>query len=480
MRGVLLLGLVACTGEPTPAKTGAGSGDGGDDTAPVVQDSGGGEDTGDAAVQPALPLIPEAEDLDPAEDVVHVRLTAAPATHTITDWRTGEVRTVEGYAYNGVVPGPTIRAKVGDTVIVDVENTLDVPTTIHWHGLDVPVEMDGVPWMRAPIGAGESHTYTFTVQEAVTAWYHPHFDTVHQVDRGLYGVFVVDDPAEPAVDRDVVVVLDDWAESQGDAAYADEVHGAHGMEGWWTANGVVDPALPVTGGETLRLRLLNASNHGYVDLSMDGAQLLARDQGLLAALEAVDGEVVGPGDRVELLVTPAGADLALMDAPYSLNGGAVHGEPEARLRLPLSAPAAAADDLGWGLSGEPPSADPGHTDITWTFQGSIHGDDWMISGERFPDVTIPEVPLGEELIVEVRNLSATEHPFHQHGAHFEVLSIDGVVPASRQIEDTVNIPLYGVARLRMVPGRPGDWMSHCHILPHADGGMMTVLRVTEP
>lgn len=478
MRTGLLLLVAACTDAPTAGKPGAQR-PSGVDTAQGDDDPGDDDTPSDTPLQPALPLVANAQDLDPADDVVHVRLTAAPATHSITDWRTGEVRTVEGYAYNGTVPGPTIRAKVGDTVIVDVENTLDVPTTVHWHGLDVPVEMDGVPWMRDPVGAGETHTYTFTVESPLTAWYHPHFDTVHQVDRGLYGVFVVEDPSEPAVDQDVVVVLDDWAETQGDAAYADAIHGAHGLEGWWTANGVVDPALPVVGGETLRLRLLNASNHGYVDLHMAGAELLARDQGLLPAREEVDGEVVGPGDRVELLVRPAESDLGLMDAPYSLNGGTVHGEPVARLSLPITEPAAPAGALGWAWSEEAPTADPGHTDIVWTFQGSIHGDDWMISGERFPDVTVPEVPLGEELIVEVRNLSATEHPFHQHGAHFEVLSIDGIAPPRRQVEDTVNIPLFGLARLRMVPTRPGDWMSHCHILPHADGGMMTVLRVTE-
>ena len=474
---LLLLLMVACTGDPAPGKgagRGAGGDGGGDSAAP---DSGGGDDTAAGPVQPLLPAVPLAEDLDPADDVVHVRLTAAPATHTITDWRTGETRTVDGYAFNGSVPGPTIRAKVGDTVIVDIENTLDVPTTVHWHGLDVPVEMDGVPWMRDPIGPGETHTYTYSVGAALTAWYHPHFDTVHQVDRGLYGVFVVEDPAEPAVDRDLVVVMDDWAELQGDDAYADAVHGAHGMEGWWTANGVVDPALPVNGGETLRLRLLNASNHGYLDLSLDGAQVLARDQGLLPALEPAAGEVLGPGDRVELLVRPGDTDLSLLDAPYSLNGGEAHGETMSRLDLPLAEPAAPAPEPGWVLSGAAPSADPGRTDITWTFQGSIHHDDWMISGERFPDVTIPEVPIGEELIIEVRNLSATEHPFHQHGAHFEVLAIDGVSPPHRRVEDTVNIPLYGSVRLRLLPTRAGDWMSHCHILPHADGGMMTVLRV---
>ena len=88
------------------------------------------------------------------------------------------------------MPGPTIRAKVGDTIIVDIENLLDVPTTIHWHGLDVPVER-----MRALAGRQSDRARAIPTP---SPWmrpsrpYHPHFDTVHQADRGLYGAFIVE------------------------------------------------------------------------------------------------------------------------------------------------------------------------------------------------------------------------------------------------------------------------------------------------
>jgi FtsP/CotA-like multicopper oxidase with cupredoxin domain len=473
---LLVLALVACRPTPervpvepdptddTAADTAA---DGGDDTAPV------------GPSQPALPIVADAEDIDPDDDIVHIALTAAPATHTVVDWRTGEERVVDGYAYNGQTPGPTLRAKVGDTVVIDLDNQLDVPTTIHWHGIDVPWDMDGVTWMQDPVGPGGSKTYTFTVPRAGTFWYHPHFDTVHQVDRGLYGVVVVEDPAEPGVSRDLVLVLDDWGEETGVAAYASDLHGAHGREGWWTVNGAVRPALAVDAGETLRLRLLNASNHGYLDLSMDASRTLARDQGLLPAVEEGLAEVLAPGDRVEVEVRPGDTALALRDAPYSLNGGAALGDPLVQLDLPVASPGAAAGPLDWPVEAAAPSPDPGRSDITWTFQGSLHTNDWLISGERFPDVTVPEVAVGDEVIIEVRNLSATEHPYHLHGMRFEVLSVGGAVPAQRRIEDTLNIPMHGAARLRLDADNPGDWMSHCHILPHADGGMMTVLRVRE-
>jgi FtsP/CotA-like multicopper oxidase with cupredoxin domain len=101
----------------------------------------------------------------------------------------------------------------------------------------------------------------------------------------------------------------------------------------------------------------------------------------------------------------------------------------------------------------------------------------MINGEVFPDITVQSLVLGRFGIVEVRNLSATEHPFHLHGMAFEVLSVDGVPPVYRQMEDTINVDTHQVVRLGVWADNPGDWMAHCHILPHEHEGMMTVLRV---
>ncbi|MCB9645447.1 MAG: multicopper oxidase domain-containing protein [Deltaproteobacteria bacterium] len=93
-------------------------------------------------------------------------------------------------------------------------------------------------------------------------------------------------------------------------------------------------------------------------------------------------------------------------------------------------------------------------------------------------MTIHELPVGQPRIIEVRNLSPSEHPFHTHGMSFEVLSINGQAPAARRVEDTLNLGIRDAVRLLVRPEVPGDWMTHCHILPHAEDGMMTVLRVT--
>ena len=227
------------------------------------------------------------------------------------------------------------------------------------------------------------------------------------------------------------------------------------------------------------MRLLNASNVGYLDLRWAAIRQIAGDQGLLPRLLEPEGILLTPGDRaeVEWLIGEHGFNV---DAePYSLFGADI-GQPATLMDVvaadPRPPPAAAA----WPFSEDEPSADPGSTDIIYSFSGDLHTNDWRINGEKFPDVTIASLPLGTEAVIEVRNASPTDHPFHLHGHAFEVLSVNGVAPDMRTVEDTWNLAIRDVARLRLVADNPGEWMAHCHILPHADNGMMTVLRVGEP
>ncbi len=402
---------------------------------------------------------PPAEDLDPAPDVLHVRLRAAASGDA--PWL---------YAYNGQNPGPTLRAKVGDTLVVELENTLDDPTTIHWHGVAVPWAMDGVTWMGAPVAPGETFEYRFTLTRPGTFWYHPHFDTARQVDAGLYGVLVVEDPAEPAVD-DLVLVFDTVAE-HGAPRHADL-----GRVRWWV-NGQPAPAtVSRRGGSLLRVRMLNASNAGYLALRWPDLRQIAGDQGLLPRLHTPERVLLGPGQRAEFEWRVGEAGFTVENEPHSLHGGDAFGEPAPLVELRVDAPAPAPDGAPWPFPGGEPSEDPPYADIVYAFAGSDRTQRWMINGERFPDVTVEAVPLGAEVVLELRNLSPTEHPFHLHGLHFEVLSVNGTPPPLRTIADTWNLAVHDVVRVRFTADNPGDWMAHCHILPHAEDGMMTVLRV---
>ena len=462
IRYLALLAVVACgpPPNPDPVDTDPFDTDPADTDPPLVEHS-------------SLPIIAEATDLDDDPDVLHVALTAAPHRFRVGDDE------VDGYAYNGQVPGPTLRAKRGDLVKVDITNDLDVPTTIHWHGLHVPYAMDGVTWTEAPIAPGETFTATFTLDQVGTYWYHPHFDTARQVDLGLYGVFIVEDPSEPPVDADVVVVADSWGEHGARTPPEGSDH--HGLDGAglvWTFNGALDAALPAEAGQSLRLRWLNASNAGYLDLrGTPGVSWIAGDNGLRAAPSS-SAEVLSPGDRAEAIVR-LGPSAERVDVNnYSLYGGDVEQDkPVAALPIEPTGDAPAPDPLSWAFSGAAPTPDPGRTDVRLVLQGDATAEAWMINGETFPDVSVPTLAQDAEIILEIRNISPTEHPFHVHGHEFEVLSINGEAPATRLVDDTINVRIRETVRLRLIADNPGFWMAHCHILPHADGGMMTVLEV---
>ena len=419
-------------------------------------------DTVAALQQPA-----EAEDLDPASDRLQVELEAAPLAFTAGE---GEV---EGYAYNGQVPGPTLRATVGTTIVVDFTNHLEVPTTIHWHGLSVPAEMDGVTWLSDPLQPGESFRYEFIASRAGTFWYHPHMDVDQQVDLGLYGALVVEDPAEPAVDQDLLLVWDSWGEQEAATAEHSSPDPASLR---WTVNGQVQPVLSLIRGERVRLRMLNVSNLGYLDLEGPALQQIAADQGLLSSMLQPESLVLAPGDRAELEWL-AEQDHEIRTGRYTASGGVALGESLPLMSVKVEGPAQASAPLSWPFSGLPSSVDPGITDIVYVFSGGATGETWLINGESYPDVTVESLSLNQDAILEIRNLSATEHPFHMHGHSFEVLSIDGQVPPGRRVEDTINVGIRQVVRIKMLASNPGDWMVHCHLLQHEEGGMMTVLRV---
>ena len=130
-------------------------------------------------------------------------------------------RTVQTWAYNGQVPGPVLRCSAGDQLEVEVVNRLPEPTTVHWHGLRIRNDMDGVPNLtQAPIAEGESMRYAFTAPDPGTYWFHPHVGL--QRERGLYSPLIIDDPRDPGdYDVEFIVVVDDWVDGAG--ATPDEV-----------------------------------------------------------------------------------------------------------------------------------------------------------------------------------------------------------------------------------------------------------------
>lgn len=140
----------------------------------------------------SLSPLTETDTIQPTGETREFVLEAKPANWEVVSG----VRT-DAYTFNGTVPGPTIRAKEGDTIRVVLKNSLPEETSIHWHGLHIPNKMDGVPsFTQHAIKPGETFTYEFLANHAGTYMYHSHFNSIEQIDKGMYGLLVIDPQKE--------------------------------------------------------------------------------------------------------------------------------------------------------------------------------------------------------------------------------------------------------------------------------------------
>ena len=217
--------------------------------------------------------------------------------------------------YSSPVLGPTIRIQSGDTINVKVTNALDSDTTVHWHGLFVPSEIDGGPYnLIKPGGSWEPSLHI--TQPASTAWYHPHpyGDAGRQVYLGLAGMIYVEDaaslqfglPGRYGVDDLPIILQDRFFNDDGDLLYDDTPDGfRHGMRGnTVTVNGIYGPVAELPMG-LIRLRFLNAANARNFRLSFDDGRLMhviAGDNGFLSTSTAISTLTIAPGERYEVLV----------------------------------------------------------------------------------------------------------------------------------------------------------------------------------
>ncbi len=222
---------------------------------------------------------------------------------------------VTAYTYNGTVPGPMIRVTEGDQVRVIVKNELPDPTTIHWHGVEVPNAMDGVPGVtQDPILPGETFTYEFVAKPAGTFMYHSHFEGDVQVSAGLYAPFIID-PKEPEANppaADVTLMISEWLLRDGQTFSAMPMSG---MEpNYFTINGKAFPAtetITVKKGDRVRLRFIGIGQfihpmhlHGFP------FEIVATDGHTVPEVARLikDTVSVAPGERydIEFVATETG------------------------------------------------------------------------------------------------------------------------------------------------------------------------------
>lgn len=407
----------------------------------------------------------------------------------------------ELWSFDAAFPGRLLRARQGERLTIDVENALPQPTAVHWHGLRLDNAMDGVPGMtQAPIATGSTFAYDFALPDAGTYWYHSHAQAMEQVERGLYGPLIIDETNPPEVDQDLVLVLDDIRLNEdGTLGEFDNFHDlshAGRIGNLWLANGQIDPAYPVTRGERLRLRLINAANARIFTLALSGLDgwIVALDGMPLAAPEALPEEVtLAPAQRMDLIVdVTTGEDEAFL-VTFERDGG------YAIAHFPVSGPARARRDAPAALRPNPdfPIDLQNARTATLLVEGGAMGGMraarvdgveldprslaqrglfWALNGTAGrPETPLIDLALGESVRIGMANDTAFPHAMHLHGMHFAEVLPDGALGPLR---DTILLNPQETREIAFQAHNPGDWLFHCHMLAHHQAGMGTWIRVS--
>lgn len=415
------------------------------------------------------------------------------------------------WCYNQRIPGPEIRARQGDRLRILVTNDLAQDTTVHCHGIRLPIEMDGVPGLtQPPIKPDGTYVYEFDLPDAGTYWYHPHFNSPEQIGRGLYGALIIEEADPIMVDREWTLVLDDWRlddnfqirggfENRHDRTHAGRIGNS------LTVNGRINPKIPVVSGQRLRLRLINASNARTfsMDFSSLGCRIIAVDGHPVTPHRPEGGMItLAAAGRVDLItdmMADPGSEFVVEDNNY---------RQQHRLMTFLyssdspirTAPLDRAIELKSNTMPEPDMANAVFHEVALEggamggMRGAMikgeyqsirqlvrNGMVWAMNGEVGIDHTVPpliSLVLGQTCVMNIKNETAFDHPMHLHGHAFRVLKRNDKPTRFKPWQDTVMVARNESVEIAFVADNPGDWMFHCHVLEHQVSGMSSIIRVS--
>lgn len=454
-------------------------------------------------VAPAILPSGQAQLPEPGGSVRSFVLTAAPAT---LELKAG--LQVPVWAYNGTVPGPELRVKVGDLVRIEFTNNLPAGTTIHWHGLAAPNGQDGVAGVTQDvIPSGGTATYAYMATTAGTYWYHPHQDSAVQEDRGLYGALIVDPrDGTSALTLDETLIYDEWSLGSAQATLPPGDDATMVSYGTYSVNGRTgDGIQPIRfrPGTTVRLRFINAGflTH-YLHVHGVPFRIVAADGHELAGGPPTEHAVaIGAGERIDVEFTaPSGAVWVQAHDPS---------EPAPQIGvhlLPIGAPMPAQmpgqnesisgqvlDLLNYPARAEAPVWPAGGKatkSFTLTLNETMSAmpnprfgmpgmagmeTQYLINGRSFPNTQQLAVAQGDLVSLTIVNRGHLDHPMHLHGGAFQVLAFNGQPVAGQLVKDTVLVDPGNSITIGFRADNPGWWMLHCHELHHAAGGMDTLL-----
>jgi FtsP/CotA-like multicopper oxidase with cupredoxin domain len=405
-----------------------------------------------------------------------LKLTAEAVTQQILPKGDG---TTAMLGFNGSMPGPELRLRRGERISIDVENRLEEGTAVHWHGIRLENQMDGVPMLTQDlINPGASKTYSFVPPDAGTYWYHSHYISQEQVARGMMGPLIVEDDQPPDVDHDITVVLSDWIINE-DGSLADNFTDMHSVAHAGYMGNYARAFLSqaeVKQGDRVRFRLINAATNRIFPLTLAGVagSVVALDGMALRKPRGLSDLILAPAQRADLIVDitgPVSFDMLSHQGPYRLADLAVSGrntdrkpEPIVPLAAPnLPTPGDQTQQLTLTMMGGAMGGRHGGANI-WSFNDV----------SDLPDAPFASIERGETLRITLVNDTAFPHGIHLHGHHFYELASDGSLG---DLRDTSLVAAGKSRDILCVFDNPGRWLIHCHMLSHAIGGMRTWVTV---
>lgn len=416
--------------------------------------------------------------------------------------RTGTLDLLPGFpttsaGFNGPYLGPTLRAGRGERVRMRVTNSLDEVTSVHWHGMHLPPEMDGGP--HQPVAAGETWEPEWLIdQPAATLWYHPHphGETQRHVNLGLAGLFIVDDadipaelPSEYGVDDVPVIVQDKMVGDEGGFLLDGSGNEVGTLGKTLLVNGARNAHLDVAT-RRIRLRLLNASparTYNFTFADSREFALIASDGGLLASPVPLASIRLSPAERAEILVDvepgervmlrSAGVVLGAVAAPAAFGGEDEFDVLELRASGELAPSSSVPERLA--------SIERLREDDAVGLREFRLADRKINSKDMDMGRVDEIVRVGTTEVWEVRNTNPYPHNFHVHDVQFQVLAIDGGAPPPELggWKDTIYLEPRRVYRIILrfedYTSSSVPYMYHCHLLLHEDEGMMGQFVVLE-
>jgi FtsP/CotA-like multicopper oxidase with cupredoxin domain len=420
-----------------------------------------------------------------------------------------------------------LRATAGDRIQIAFTNDLPEATSVHWHGLAIRNDMDGVPGLTTPeVSPSGEYAFDFVVPDPGTHWFHPHSGL--QLDRGLYAPFIVDDRGEPgSYDAEWVIVLDDWTDDvgpspeqiyadlqaagkssdsgdmgmgdmgMGDMGMGDMGMGGMGMGGMgmggMDGGDVMYPLYLVNGrasndpdvltgkpGQRVRMRLINAGADTIFNVALTGHDLkVTHTDGYPVEPVTTSTLSIGMGERYDATVTLGDGVFPFVAEPVGKAGlaralvrtgaGSVPGpswRPSELDGYPLTV-----DMLRARPGMELPATDPDSVQDV-VLSGSMTPYVWTINGQTYENTDPLTVKQGQATRLRIQNHSMMPHPLHVHGHTFQIGAAGGSGPR----KDTVLVPAMGAVEVDLTADNPGQWMVHCHNAYHAEAGMMTRLE----